>query len=144
MFSVVQWGVLKMPRVSNAFQDYTSIKQLNKKINIIIFLLCWSLTLVCSFKHSLQLALQKWEPAGRIRDFGNVFNGLAKSPRVLRSSWILNECNFSCKIVKYWILSEVCMIKTVPHSTVSPQMWCINGIKGLFTRSQICWQDFVK
>ena len=26
------------------------------------------------------------EPAGRICDFGNFFNGLAKSPRVLRSS----------------------------------------------------------
>ena len=102
--SAVQWtsltGVLKMPRVSNAFKDYTSIKQLNKKINIIIFLLCWSLTLVCSFKHSLQPALQKWEPAGRICDFGNFFNGLAKSPRVVRSSWILNECNLCCKIVK--------------------------------------------
>ena len=23
------------------------------------------------------------------------------------------------------------MIKTVPRSTDSPQMWCINGIKGL-------------
>ena len=26
-----------------------------------------------------QLALQKWEPAGRIGHFGNIFNGLAKS-----------------------------------------------------------------
>ena len=87
-----------------------------------------------SFKHSPQLALQKWEP-----------NGLAKSPRVLPSSWILNKCNlYFCKIVKYCFLSEVCMIKTVPHSTVSPQMWCINGIKGWFTRTQICWQDFAK
>ena len=119
-------------------------KTIEWKINIIISLLCWSLTLVCSFKHSLQLALQKWEPADRICGFRNFLNGLAKSPRVLRSSWILNECNFCCKIVKYWILSEVCMIKTVPHSTVSPQMWCINGIKGWFTRNQICWQDFVK
>ena len=53
------------------------------------------------------------------------FTGLAKSPRVLRSSWILNE----------FILSEVCMIKTVPHGTISPQIWCINGIKGWFTRT---------
>ena len=28
----------------------------------------------------------------------------------------------NCKIVKYCILSEVCMIKTAPHGTVSPQM----------------------
>ena len=46
--------------------------------------------------------------------------------------------------LKYCILSEVCMIKTVPHSTVSPQMWYINGMKGWFTSTQICWQDFVK
>ena len=78
------------------------------------------------------------------RWFWKFFNGLAKSPRVLRSSWILKECNLYCKIVKYCILSEVCMIKTVPLSTVSPHMWCINGMKGWFTRTQICWQDFVK
>ena len=48
----------------------------------------------------------------------------AKSPLVLRSFWILNECNLYSKIVKYCILSEVCMIKTAPHSTVLPQMWC--------------------
>ena len=36
-----------------------------------------------------QLTLQKWESAGRIGDFGNFLNGLAKSPRVLRSSWIV-------------------------------------------------------
>ena len=62
---------------------------------------------------------------------------------MLRSSWILNECNLYCKIVKYCILSEVCMIKTAPHSTVSSQMWCIKSIKGWFTRPQTCWQDFV-
>ena len=89
-------------------------------------------------------ACQNWEPANRIGDFGNFFNGFGKSPRVLRSSWILNECNLYCKIVKYCIMSEVCMIKTVPHSTVSPQMWCISDIKAWFTRTQICWQDFVK
>ena len=41
-----------------------------------------------------QLALQKWEPNGSIGDFKNFFNGLAKRPRVLSSSWILNECKF--------------------------------------------------
>ena len=59
---------------------------------------------------------------GRIGDFGNFFNGLAKSPRVLPSSLILNEYNLYRKIVKYRFLSKVCMIKIVPHSTVSPQM----------------------
>ena len=64
-----------------------------------------------------------------------------KSPLVLRLSWI------AICIAILWrciLLSEVCMIKTVPHSTVSPQMWCINDIKGWFTRTQICWQDFSK
>ena len=56
------------------------------------------------------------------------------------SSWILTECNLSWKIVKYRILSEVCMI----NSTVSPQMWCIKIIKGWFKHPQICWQEFVK
>ena len=79
----------------------------------------------------------------RYRWFGNFFNGLAKSPRALRSSWIMNEYNLSCKIVKYCILSDVCMMKTMPHSTVSPQMWCINVIKGWFTSTQICWQEYV-
>ena len=49
---------------------------------------------------------------------------------MLLSSWILNECKLSCKIVKNCriiglnrakkeqILSEVCMIKKGPHSTV--------------------------
>ena len=35
-------------------------------------------------------------------------------------------------------LSEVCMIKTAPHATVSPQMWCIKSIKGWFTLARFC------
>ena len=71
-------------------------------------------------------ACQKWEPAGRIGDFGNFLNGFAKSQRliVLNIDWV----QLFWKIVKYCILSEVCMINTVPHSTVSPQMWCIKSI----------------
>ena len=42
--------------------------------------------------------LQKWEPAGRIGNFGNYFNGLAKSRHVLRSFWI------------YW-MSVICIAK---------------------------------
>ena len=58
---------------------------------------------------------------------------LIKSPRVLWWSWILNECNLSCKkkIGKYCILYEVCMIKTAPHSNLSPQMWYITNNKRL-------------
>ena len=77
---------------------------------------------------------QKWEPAGPVGDFENFFNDLAKSPRVVLSPWILNEWNFYCKIVKYCILSKVCMIKTAPQSTVSPQMWCKKVLKvGFYT-----------
>ena len=35
------------------------------------------------------------------------------------------------------------MIKTAPHSTLSPQMWCIKKIKDWFALSQIYWQEFV-
>ena len=82
--------------------------------------------------------LHSSQPDGRKRDFGNFFSGFAKSQRVLRSSLILNKCNLYFKIVKYCVLSEVCMIKIAPHSTVSPQMGCIKSIKGWFTRPQIC------
>ena len=82
-----------------------------------------------------------WEPASRIGDFGNVFTGFAKSPRVPRSSWILSDCNLYCKIVKYCILSEDCIIKTRPRGTVSPQMWCT---KSIYKTPQSCRHDFVK
>ena len=64
---------------------------------------------------------------------------------MLRSSWILNDSNLYRNIAKYCILlSEVCMITTVPHSTVSPQMWCISDIKAWFTRTQIWLARFCK
>ena len=48
------------------------------------------------------------------------FNGLRLNRT--RASIVLNS-NLYRNIVKYCILlSEVCMIKTVPHNTVSPQM----------------------
>ena len=82
------------------------------------------------------------------RWFWKIFEGFAKSPHVLRSSWILNECNWYWKIVKYCILSEVCMIKTAPHSIVSPQMWCLKGMKvGLHTPrfdGNILWNKLLK
>ena len=93
------------------FKDYTSIKAWNTK-NIIVSLLCWSLTLLCSFKHSLQLALQKWEPAGRICDFGNFFNGLAKSP---------NAC---FDRPEYW-MSAICVAK----------LWNTPSLRGLYDKN---------
>ena len=103
------------------------IDKINKKIKIINSSLCWSETLsmfIQTVNHSSWAA--KVRTGWPYRWFWKL---LAKSPGVLRSSWILNECNLYRKIVKYCILSEVCMIKTVPHSTVSPQMWCTNGKK---------------
>ena len=35
------------------------------------------------------------------------------------------------------------MVKTAPHTTLSPQMWCIKKIKDWFVRTQIYWQEFV-
>ena len=58
--------------------------------------------------------------AVQIDDFENFFDGLRLKPT--RVSIVLNS-NLYRNIVKYCILlSEVCMIKTVPHNTVSPQM----------------------
>ena len=124
------------------------IKSLNKKINIINSLFCWSVTLLMLIQtlyHSWHWkfgSCQKWEPAGRVGNFGNVLNGFAKSPRlvVLNIDWVQLVLK-NCKVLH---LSEVWMINTAPHSTVSPQMWCIKGIKGWFTHPQICWHDFVK
>ena len=58
--------------------------------------------------HGKFSACQKWEAAGRMGDYGNFLTSFAKSPRVLRWSWTLNECSLSWEIVKYCILSEVC------------------------------------
>ena len=54
---------------------------------------------------------------------------LIKSPRVLRWSWILNECNLSCKQKKNGEILHFVrgMIKTAPHSNLSPQMWYIKN-----------------
>ena len=67
-------------------------------------------------------ACQKWEPTGRLGDFGNFLNGFAKSPRVLHTVLNTEWVQFVLWNVKYCILSEVCMIKAAPHITVSPQM----------------------
>ena len=80
-------------------------KTIKWKKYIITSLLCSSVTLL--------MFIQTLDHISRCG--GNFFNGLAKSPRMFRSSWILNEYNLYCKIVKYCILSQFCMIKTVPH-----------------------------
>ena len=91
----------------------------HKSINTINSLSCWRVTLLNFFANCKWVILEI---------FWTVF---AKSPSVFRRSWILNECNLSWKIVKYCILYEVCMIKTAPHSTLSPQTWCIKKYKRL-------------
>ena len=80
----------------------------------------------------------KWVSASLMNDFGNFWTVSLEA--YFWSSWTLTKCSLSWKTVKYHILSEVCMI----NSNVSPQMWCIKSIKGWFTHSQICWQEFVK
>ena len=80
--------------------------------------------------HQLALEMRTGWPHGW---FWKYLNGFARSPR-FGSSWKLTKCNLSWKIVKYRILSEVCMI----NSTVSPQICCIKSIKCWFTHHQIC------
>ena len=112
------------------------IKPLNKKINVIIFFLFWSVTPVMFIQ-----TLQMWRLSkGRTGRPESIWTVLLKAHDW--SSRKLTECNLSWKIVKYCILSEVSMINTAPHSTVSPQIRCIKGIKGWFTHPQICTQKF--
>ena len=111
LFSVVHEHRLRSTQNAERIKRFLVIKPLIKKKNTINSLSCWSVTkFLCKCS-----ACQKLEPAGRIGDFGN----------------LLNECNFSWKIVKYCILYEACMIKTAPHSTLSPQTWCIKKYKRL-------------
>ena len=136
MFSVVHEHRLQEYSTWHAYQTLLKIIHRYKttikyKIKIINSLLCWSVTLLMFIQtsnssHCKFGACQKWEPAGRIGDFGNFLNGFAKSQRliVLNIDWV----QLFWKTVKYCILSEVCMINTAPHSTVSPQMWCITSI----------------
>ena len=57
-------------------------------------------------------------------DFGNFFNCLANSPRVLRSIVlnILNECTLYCKIGKYSMWSLVRASQRFPWSATFPKM----------------------
>ena len=116
----------------------------NKRKNIMNSLLCWSVTVSMFIQTLATASTAKVRTGCPYRWFFFFFNGLRLKPT--RASIVLNSNLYrNINIVKYCILlSEVCMIKTVPHSTVSPQMWRINVIKGWFTRTQICWQDFVK
>ena len=70
-----------MPRVSNTFEDYTSIKPLNK---FFIMLERNSVNVHSNTPHSSHCKSE--HPACRRGDFGHFFDGLAKSPSVLRSS----------------------------------------------------------
>ena len=81
-------------------------------------------------------ACQKWAPTGRIGDFGNILNGFR-----LKAHACLDRPQYRMSavcIAKLWncILSEVCMKQTTPHSTVSPQIWCIKRMKGWFTHTR--------
>ena len=81
-------------------------------------------------------ACQKWEPAIRIGDFGFFFKAHVCFDHP-------EYCMSAICFAKLWntaYCTEVCMIKTAPHGTVSPQMWSRKSIKGWFTRPQTCWR----
>ena len=107
-------------------QEYSKCRALNhwiknKHNKFFIMLERDSVNVHSNTRHSSHYKSENWVAA--YSWFWKFFNRLAKSQRVLPSSWILDECNLYCKIVIYCCLSEVCMIKTVSHST---KMWCIN------------------
>ena len=109
-------GVLKMQqnvaRIKRFSRLHIVIRPLNK------FVIMLKRNSINVHSHTRPLVKSR-EPVGRIGDFGNFLNGFAKSQ--LNIDWV----QLFWKTVKYYILSEVCMINTAPHSTVSPQMWCI-------------------
>ena len=108
LFSVVHEHSLQEKTKRRVYQTlfkinwlHIVIKSLNEKIiNRINSLLCWSVTLLMFIQTLDQLALQfcqKWEPAGRIGDFGNFFNGFAKCPWLIvlnidQVQFVLKNC----------------------------------------------------
>ena len=107
------------------------IKPSNKKIiiniiNIINSLLCWSVTLwLFIYLARVKIVENRLAVWVILEIFLTVS---LKAYACFHRPEYFNECNLYCKIVKYCILSEVCMIKTASHSTVSPHMWCIKSI----------------
>ena len=123
-------------RIKRFLRLHIVIKPLNKKINIINYLLCWSVTLLIFTANLVLVKSENWLAISVILEISWTVS--LKAHNWL--SWISTECNCSWNIVKNCILSEVCTI----NSTVSPQMWCVKSIKGWFVHPRICWQDFVK
>ena len=108
-------------RIKRFLRLHIVIKPLNNKKNNTI---CWSVTLLMFTEN---LVLVKSENRLAVQVILEIFwTVLLKAHACFVRFWILTECNLSWKIVKYRILSEVCM----RNSTVSPQMWCIKIIKG--------------
>ena len=80
------WGMLLWPIVHCLYPKYWLL-------NIYIYIYIYKFG-----------ACQKWEPAGRINDFGNFLNGFAKSPRVLRTVLNIEWVQFvlkNCEILHF-------------------------------------------
>ena len=81
-------------------------------------------------------ACQKWEPAGRIGDFGNFLNGFAKSPRVLRTVLNIEWVQFvlkNCEILHFiWGLydknsaSYYCLASDVMYKKYEMLVYWVN------------------
>ena len=104
-------------RIKRFLRLHIIIKPL--KINIINSSFCWSVTLLMFIQTLYHSSHWKFG-AGRIGNFGNILNGFAKSPRliVLNIDWV----QFVLKNCEILHVSEVWMINTAPHSTLSPQI----------------------
>ena len=107
----------------NAARLHIVIKPLHKKkINNKFFIMLKRNIFNVHWKFG---ACQKWQPAGRIGDFGNFLNGFAKSPRVLRTVLNIESVQFvlkNCEILHFvWGLydknsaSYYCFTSDVMH-----------------------------
>ena len=82
-------------RIKHLLKLHIVIKPLNKKNKhnkFLIMLKRYCINVHCKFG-----ARQKWELAGRIGDFGNFWNGLIKSPRLIVLNILIDWVQFVLK-----------------------------------------------
>ena len=82
-------------RIKRLLKLHIVIKPLNKKNKhnkFLIMLKRYCINVHCKFG-----ARQKWEPAGRIGDFGNFWNGFVKSPRLIVLNILIDWVQFVLK-----------------------------------------------
>ena len=114
-------------------QEYSKCRAYQRLLRLHIVLKPWiknkhNKSFIMWKRNSFKISLQIWRLSKVSRDrlavylILEIFWTVSLKVNACFDGPELNECNLSWKIVNYCILYEVCMIKTAPHSTLSPQM----------------------